>query len=219
MSERKTSIDDAFAMHSDVGGGLNPALESIVAARGVRSDSLPVNAYTAGDTSGKPEEPLPERLEASLPQRAARQFYPSERAEFTGYQPTSGPAYEVQPAQETSQSYPARSRPATGVELGQSLAAKTQSGFKRAQEIGAPPGANRLLEHLGKPSSAPAAAKAETSLPAVPMPAGDAVAIQATLPRGSSKSVSETLEGVAPVAAVPPGQRQPEPGTSKKKLS
>lgn len=143
-------IHGAFASHESLDAKLAPALEDIGIGRGLRTDSLPVNAYTAGDTSGEVDEGLPERTEATLPHRASRQFYPSSKSEVSNYVPGGGPAYDLGPAAEGGFTYPAKERPSSGQELASSRSTPEDAAFKKAEEIGAPPGANRLLEHLGK---------------------------------------------------------------------
>lgn len=212
MSERKTDINDAFALHSDMGGGINPSLENIGVSRGVRADSLPVNAYTAGDTTGRADEGLPEHLEASLPQRASRQFYPTDHRELGNYMGGAAPAYEVGQSQEPGQfSYPPSKRARGAEDLGAKRTTADDSGFRKTPEIGAPPGAGRLLEHLGQ-ETAHSRGVQEVSLPMVAMPAGEPISVSLA----GDTSAEKTLENVARVQVVAPAVAA---NSKKKKLN
>lgn len=67
---------DAFVLPDELPGNVGSALSKDVISSGIRTDSLDVTSYTAGDTSGRPDKGLPEVAEANMPKRISRKYIP-----------------------------------------------------------------------------------------------------------------------------------------------
>lgn len=76
-NKKTTRINqDAFVEHDALPGNISPALSNDIVSNGVRTESLHITSYTAGDTSGKPDRGLPEVSEANTPKRISRKYIP-----------------------------------------------------------------------------------------------------------------------------------------------
>ncbi len=84
---------DVFASAVEMEVGLSDALELWPNTIAMRAEGLPINAYTAGDTTGRGEQPLPPRPLASLPSRITRRYSPIDSTENNGSQVPSRPVF------------------------------------------------------------------------------------------------------------------------------
>ena len=77
MNQKTTKFNqDAFVEADNLPGNVSQALSNEISTSGMRTESLNITSYTAGDTSGKPDKGLPEVAEASTPKRIARKYLP-----------------------------------------------------------------------------------------------------------------------------------------------
>ena len=78
-----TFNQEAFISVRDLPGNVGAAFSNDVLNSGVYMDSLPITAYTVGDTSGRSDKKLPDVPESGLPKRISRKFTPLRRNQGT----------------------------------------------------------------------------------------------------------------------------------------
>ena len=160
----KQHIDaaSAFLFSEELDANLGDALEYMPNSPAVMGQGLPVGAYSAGDTTGEYDRPLPTRLLASLPSKVTRRYSPIRAEDASNSAAAPSPTFAVLSNKSEDakyQMYPAPPIRVASIAALLDESSRTQVSPNRRAMIesqaqglvAAPQHAAALLERLGLP--------------------------------------------------------------------